>query len=201
VFKEGEIAMKRRSFDRIVSFVGFGLAVLLFAAAGLLNWGASFASDSVSSQLKAQAITFPAVTENPDETADVTKFFAANGDKILTTAKQSQMYADHYLGFHLSKMPTYAAASGASRAASAALAANPNDPALKADAAAKAGLVDTVFKGTMLRGTLLTAYAFGTLGSIAAIAALVTLVGAFVMLALSILGFMHIRRTPEDATI
>ena len=98
--------MKRRSFDRIVSFVGFGLAVLLLAAAGLLNWGASFASDAVSSQLKAQEISFPAATDNPDESADVTKFFAANGDKILTTAKQAQMYADHYLGFHLSKMPT-----------------------------------------------------------------------------------------------
>lgn len=193
--------MKRRSFDRIVSFVGFGLAVLLLAAAGLLNWGASFASEAVSSQLKAQEISFPAATENPDESADVTKFFADNGDKILTTAKQAQMYADHYLGFHLSKMPTYAAASNASRAAGAALATSPNNPALKADVAAKAGLVDTVFKGTMLRGTLLTAYAFGTLGSIAAIAALVSLVGALVMLILSILGFMHIRRTPEDATI
>jgi hypothetical protein len=197
----GEIIMKRRTFDRIVSFVGFGLAVLLLAAAGLLNWGASFASDAVSSQLKAQEISFPAATDNPDESADVTKFFAANGDKILTTAKQAQVYADHYLGFHLSKMPTYAAASNASRAAGAALATNPNDVALKADAAAKAGLVDTVFKGTMLRGTLLTAYAFGTLGSIAAIAALVTLAGALVMLILSLIGFMHIRRTPEDATI
>jgi hypothetical protein len=62
-------------------------------------------------------------------------------------------------------------------------------------------MVETVFKGTMLRGTLLTAYAFGTLGSIAAIAALVSLARALVMLILSLLGFMHIRRVPEDATI
>jgi hypothetical protein len=53
----------------------------------------------------------------------------------------------------------------------------------------------------MLRGTLLTAYAFGTLGSIAAKAALVSLAGAGVMLLLSILGLVHIRRTPKDATI
>jgi len=98
-------------------------------------------------------------------------------------------------------MPAYAAASGANRAAAAALAANPNDPILKAAAAAKAGMVETVFKGTMLRGTLLTAYAFGTLGSIAGIAALVSLAGAGVMLLLSILGLLHIRRSPEDATI
>ena len=193
--------MKRKSFDKIVTAVGFGLAVFLLIAAGLLNWGANFASGAVSSQLKAQEITFPAVTGNADETEDITKFFADNGDKVLTDAKQAQMYADHYLGFHLSKMPTYAAASAANRAAGAAVAANPNDPALKIESAAKAGMVETVFKGTMLRGTLLTAYAFGTLGSIAGISALVSLAGSLVMLLLSVLGLLHIRRVPEDATI
>jgi len=193
--------MKRKSFDKIVTAVGFGLAVFLLIAAGLLNWGAGFASDAVSAQLKAQEITFPAETGNDEESADVTAFFAANGDKILSNAAQAQMYADHYLGFHLSKMPTYAAASGASRAAAAAVVANPTDPALKAEAAGKAAMLDTVFKGTVLRGTLLTAYAFGTLGSIAGISALVSLAGAAVMLLLSILGLLHIRRTDEDATI
>ena len=193
--------MKRKSFDKIVTAVGFGLAVFLLIAAGLLNWGAGFASDAVSAQLKAQEITFPAVTGNADESADVTAFFAANGDKILSSAAQAQMYADHYLGFHLSKMPTYAAASGASRAAAAAVATNPTDATLKAEAAGKAAMLDTVFKGTVLRGTLLTAYAFGTLGSIAGISALVSLAGAAVILFLSILGLLHIRRTDEDATI
>ena len=193
--------MKRKSFDRIVTAVGFGLAVFLLIAAGLLNWGAKFASDAVSSQLKAQEITIPAVTGNPEESADVTKFFADNGDKVLADAKQAQMYANHYLGFHLSKMSTYAAATAESRAANAAMAANPADPALKAEAAAKLAMVDTVFKGTVLRGTLLTAYAFGTLGSIAGISAMGSLGGSLVMLLLSILGLMHIRRVPEDATI
>jgi hypothetical protein len=193
--------MKRKSFDRIVTAVGFGLAVFLLIAAGLLNWGAGFASDAVSSQLKAQEITIPAVTGNPDEAADVTAFFTENGDKVLSDSKQAQMYADNYLGFHLSKMPTYAAASNASRAANAALAGNPTDPDLKAEYAAKLSTLDTVFKGTVLRGTLLTAYAFGTLGYIAGISALVSLAGAAVMFFLSVLGLLHIRRTPEDATI
>jgi hypothetical protein len=193
--------MKRKSFDRIVTAVGFGLAVFLLIAAGLLNWGAGFASDAVSSQLKAQEITIPAVTGNPDEAADVTAFFKDNGDKVLSDSKQAQMYADNYLGFHLSKMPTYAAASNASRAANAALAGNPTDPELKAEYAAKISTLDTVFKGTVLRGTLLTAYAFGTLGYIAGISALVSLAGAAVMFFLSVLGLLHIRRTPEDATI
>ena len=193
--------MKRKSFDRIVTAVGFGLAVFLLIAAGLLNWGANFASEAVSSQLKAQEITIPAVTGNPEEAADVTKFFTDNGDKILSDAKQAQMYADNFLGFHLSKMPTYAAATAESRAANAAMATDPTDEALKSEAAAKLAMVDTVFKGTVLRGTLLTAYAFGTLGSIAAISALVSLAGSLVMRLLSILGLLHIRRVPEDATI
>ena len=193
--------MKRKSFDKIVTAVGFGLAVFLLIAAGLLNWGASFAADAVASQLEAQEITIPAVTGNAEESADITEFFAANGEKILSNATQAQMYADHYLGFHLSSMPTYAAASAANRAARAALAENPNDEALKLDVAAKAAMVETVFKGTVLSGTLLTAYAFGTLGSIAGIAAMVSLVGSLVMLLLSVLGLLHIRRVREDATI
>ena len=193
--------MKRKSFDKIVTAVGFGLAAFLLIAAGLLNWGASFAADAVASQLEAQEITIPAVTGNAEESLDVTEFFAANGEKILSNATQAQMYADHYLGFHLSSMPTYAAASTANRAARAALAENPNDEALIADAGAKSAMVETVFKGTVLSGTLLTAYAFGTLGSIAGIAALVALAGSLVMLLLSVLGLLHIRRVPEDATI
>ena len=193
--------MKRKSFDKIVTAVGFGLAVFLLIAAGLLNWGANFAADAVASQLEAQEITIPAATGNVEESADVTEFFSANGEKNLSNAKQAQMYADHYLGFHLSGMPTYAAASAANRAARAALAENPNDEALKSEVAAKSAMVETVFKGTVLSGTLLTAYAFGTLGSIAGISALVSLAGSLVMLLLSILGLIHIRRVSEDATI
>ncbi len=118
--------MKRKVFDKIVTAVGFGLAALLLVAAGLLNWGATFAADAVGSQLEAQAITLPAETGNKKESAEVTAFFKENGEKVMTTGKQAQMYADHYLGFHLSGMPAYAAASGANRAAAAALAANPS---------------------------------------------------------------------------
>jgi hypothetical protein len=119
----------------------------------------------------------------------------------MSTSEQAKMYAENYLGFHLSKMPTYSQASTASRAADAALAQYPTNQKFIDDSRTKAELVNTVFKGTMLKGTLLTAYAFGTLGTIAGIAALVSLVGAAFMLLLSILGLMHIRRTPEEATI
>lgn len=193
--------MKRITFDKIVTFVGFGLGVFLLIAAGLLNWGATFASGTVASQLEAQQITMPA--ENGDPIADkaTVAFFMENADKIMSTGKQAQMYADHYIAFHMSNMPPYAAASTASRAAAGALAADPANLELQAAAAKASSTVETVFKGETLRGMLLNAYAFGTLGDIAAIAAKVTFGGAIFMFLFVILGIRHIRRTPLDATI
>jgi len=52
-----------------------------------------------------------------------------------------------------------------------------------------------------LRGMLLEAYAFGTMGVIAGYGAIAALVGGVVMLLLSIAGLIHIRRTPDSATI
>ena len=62
-------------------------------------------------------------------------------------------------------------------------------------------LRDTLFMGNTLRGMLLQAYAFGMMGVIAGYAAIASLVGGLVFLLLAIAGLMHIRRTPEDATI
>ena len=56
----------------------------------------------------------------------------------------------------------------------------------------------TLFKGETLRGMLLNAYAFGKMGTIAGIAAVVSFVTAGVLLVLSMLGFAHRRRTAPD---
>jgi hypothetical protein len=193
--------MRRKTFDQIVTFVGFGLSALLLVAAGLLNWGATFATGAVGDQLAAQKIPIPGTTGDSEASKDVVDFFAANADKIMTTGKQAQMYADHYIQFHLNSMPTYADASTANRVASGRAAADPSNADLKADAEKKAAIVETVFKGQSLRGMLLNAYAFWELGQIASISAIAALVGALLMLLLSIAGLIHIRRTPEDATI
>jgi hypothetical protein len=182
--------MKRRTFDAMITLVGLGVTIALIAGSALLNWGYSFANNTVSSQLKAQQITLPATTGNSAESADVTAFFKANGNKLMTTGKQAQMYADHYLGFHLSKMGTYAEASTAARAAAG------TDKAASANAT-----LETVFKGTTLRGTLLTAYAFWELGQIARIASGVVLAGGILLFFFVLAGWRNLRRTPEDATI
>ena len=64
-----------------------------------------------------------------------------------------------------------------------------------------ADLRESLFQGNTLRGMLLEAFAFGTMGVIAGYAAIAALVGGVLFLLLGIAGLMHIRRTPEDATI
>ena len=193
--------MNRKSFDKIASVIGLLLAGFLIVIGGILQYGGNFATDQVATQLKPQAITIPAENGDPKVSAEVKKFFADNGEKVMTTGKQAQMYADHYIGFHMAEMPTYAAASGANRAAAGALAADPTNPELQAAAKKASGTVETVFKGETLRGMLLNAYAFGTLGQIAMVASYVSFAGGLIFLILALLGFAHLRRADTDSMI
>ena len=193
--------MNRKSFDKIASVIGLLLAGFLIVIGGILQYGGNFATDQVAAQLEPQAITIPVENGDPKVTDDVKKFFADNGEKVMTTGKQAQMYADHYIGFHMSEMPTYAAASGANRAAAGALAADPTNPELQAAAKQASGMVETVFKGETLRGMLLNAYAFGTLGQIAMVASYVSFAGGIIFLILALLGFAHLRRADTDSII
>ncbi|CAB4531951.1 hypothetical protein MCEMZLE22_00898 [actinobacterium SCGC AAA044-D11] len=193
--------MNRKSFDKIASVIGLLLAGFLIVLGGILQFGGNFAAEQVATQLKPQAITIPADNGDPKASADVKKFFVDNADKVMTTGKQAQMYADHYIGFHLSAMPTYAAASTENRVAAGALAADPTNAELQAKSKQAAATVETVFKGQALRGMLLNAYAFGMLGDIAIVASYVTFAGGLLFLILALLGFAHLRRVDTDSVI
>jgi hypothetical protein len=196
--------MKRKTFDKLASMIGGLLAVILIAAGALLTWGGTFANNQVKDQLAAQKITLPTATHNPKEGADVTAFFSANGGKLMTTGKQAQMYADHYIAFHLTGIgagKVYSELSGEEMGVKAQLAADPKNATLAAHVATLDGQVNTVFKGESLRGMLLNAYAFWQLGQIAMIASWVSYLGGLIFLILALLGFAHSRRTSEDAAI
>ena len=64
-----------------------------------------------------------------------------------------------------------------------------------------ADLRETLFMGNTLRGMLLQAYAFGTMGVIAGYAAIAAFAAGLLFLLLAIAGFVHLRRTPIEATI
>jgi len=192
--------MKRKNFDKIVTAVGFGLTVFLFVAAGLLNWGASFAQDSVKSQLENQNIAFPAAEAMPEATKDQLAKWAG---MAVTTGPMAKDFSDLYIWEHmkgssiaaLGKPATYSEVSGMYMGL---VRGGSTDTAQ----IAKLGdLRQTLFMGNTLRGMLLEAYAFGTMGVIAGYGAIAALVGGLVMLLLSLAGLLHIRRTPDSATI
>jgi len=182
--------MRRRTFDTLTSAAGLALAAILVVAGVLLLWGHSFVDSQVSTQLSAQKISFP-VRSNPEFKALPPADAAAMGQyagQPMTTGAQARVYADNFIAFHLSKM------GGTYSQLSARAIAQPNNAKL-------AGLVDTVFKGTTLRGMLLDAYAFWEMGQIALWGAIVSFIGAGILLILSGLGLVHARRVPAAAEI
>ena len=195
-----EKSMKRRTFDKLVSFVGLGLAVLLFIFAGLLNFGGGFANDSVRSQLENQNIAFPVEAGLPSETKDQLLKWAG---KQVTTGEMAKDYSDLYIWEHMKASATAVMGKPATYSeVSAEYMAAVRGGSQDAERTTKlAELRDTLFMGNTLRGMLLEAYAFGMFGVIAGYAAIASLIGGLVFLVLAIAGLMHIRRTPEDATI
>ena len=198
--------MKRRTFDRIVSFVGLGLSVFLFVAAALLNWGASFADESVATQLSQQKITMPdkdsagfkALSE------EAQKELAPFSNMPLTTGEQAQAYADFYIGSHLKGIAggkVYSEVSGMALGAAAKSKADPTNAALAAETANLMGQRTSLFMGETLRGLLLYSFAFWQIGQIAMYAAWAAAAGGLLMLILTLLGFAHLRRVEADATI
>jgi hypothetical protein len=178
--------VKRRAFDVIVSAVGLGLAALLLVAGGLLTWAHNFVQDEVHDQLAAQQIYFPPKGSPAIKGAEFTAMRQYAGQQ-LTTGAQAETYADHFIAVHLKEIgggKTYAQLSAAAQT-------DPTNTKLAAQ-------VQTVFKGETLRGLLLNAYAFGTMGTIAGIAAVCAFVGGGLMLLLAALGLWHSRRVPED---
>ena len=110
--------------------------------------------------------------------------------QTMTTGAQAEVYADHFIANHLKEIgggQTYAQLSGKALA-------QPNNAKLAAQ-------VDAMFKGTTLRGMLLNAYAFWKMGQIALWAAIVSFIGAGLLLILSALGFYHARRAGPTAEI
>jgi len=181
--------MRRKTFDALATAAGFVLAVVLLVAGGLLLWGHSFVDSQVHNQLAAQKIVFPAASSAaikalPPADAAAMKQYAG---QLMTNGAQAETWADHFIAVHLVTIgggKTYSQLSAESLA-------QPKNVAL-------ATQVDLVFRGTTLRGLLLTSYAFWKMGQIALWAAIASFIGAGLLLILSILGFVHNRRVPPD---
>ena len=202
--------MQRNVFDRLASGVGAALVVILLIAGGLLVWGHSFAQSNVHNQLAQQQVYFPqrseidavkteyakggqkAVTdpEFPNAKLMIAALGPYAGQQVLTGA-EAQIYANDFIGQHLYAMPDHGVYSVIS---SAAMAAKPGSKAYAEFTALKT----TTFMGTTLRGMLLEAYAFGTIGTVMIWGAIAAFAGAAILLLLTGLGIRHAARTSSE---
>jgi hypothetical protein len=191
-----ENIMNRRTFDALVASAGVAIAVVLLVAGGLLTWGHSFIGSQVRSQLAAQKVFFPTQAEfaaakpGTEVTPQMLPYLQKYAGQQMLTGQQAEAYANHFIAYHLIAIGgglTYSQLSAKAIA-------DPTNTVL-------AGQVATVFKGETLRGLLLNAYAFGKMGTLAGIGAIVAFAGAALLLLMSLLGFAHLRRTPTDAEV
>ena len=197
------VALKRRTIDTVL--IGFGVVVtaVLAIAGGLLTWGNSFSSDYVAKELSSQHVSFPdAAGLQAEGRTDLLKWAGHSVD----TGREAQAYAS-YINGHLAKIAagaTFADLNAPQNAAKAAVAAAVTAKApqatideLNAKVTGISAQRTTLFTGETLRGLLLTAYAWSTVGLIAGIAAIGAFIGAALMAILVALGIIHQRKTPR----
>lgn len=185
----------RKTLDKLISWTGLILAAVLLVAGGLLTYAHSFVSSQVEQQLTQQDITMPAAAAL--ETQDQKDALLPYAGQKMTTGDQAKAFADHYILVHMnaaSNGRTYNAVSGEYLK----MVKDPN--ADKAQVAKLGDLRQTLFMGNTLRGLLLNAYAFGTMGTIALYGAIASFVGAAIFLVLGLLGLRH-AKTAEDVRV
>ena len=167
---------------RRVMILQVGLIGILVFCAGFLFWGNSFIHNQISTELTAQQIFFPAAASKglpAVEMADLQQY----GGQQVVNGDMAKAYANGFIGRHLTNVAgglTYSQVSSLAQA-------NPTDTKLAAQ-------VQTLFRGETLRGLLLNAYGWWTIGTYALYAAIGLALAAFAVLtALALEIFLAIR--------
>jgi len=182
--------MRRKTFDALLTTGGLVLAAVLIVAGVLGLWAHNFVDNQVKAQLSQQQIFFPAAGSAAISDPAIKPYLTQYAGQQLTNGAQAEAFADHFIAVHLKAIgggKTYAQLSTQAQA-------DPTNTKL-------AGTVETMFKGQTLRGLLLNGYAFWKMGQFALMAAIVAFVGAGLLLLLSALGFLHLRRTDATAEL
>jgi hypothetical protein len=182
--------MERKAWDRLVSWSGLIVAIVLILVGAMAVYGGNFGQQNVQDRLEPEMVVFPPYEAmTPEEQQEVGDF----AGQQVTDGVQAEAFA-RYIAGHLTEVnagQTYAQTSAAAREEGI-----PEDQA--AELAAKA---DVLFKGETLRAILLNAYGWWTVSTIAIYAGYVMIIAGIVMLVLSILGFLHMKRADADVTV
>lgn len=202
---EPTVALKRRTIDSVLIAIGAVFTVALVVAGGLLSWGANFSADYVDDELSSQNISFPPAAALEEEgRTDLLKYAGAS----VNTGPEAEAYAS-FINGHLEGIAdgaTFADLGTPEREANAAVETAKADGAdaatiekLEGEAAAISGQRNSLFKGETLRGLLLSAFAWATVGQIAGYAAIAAFTAAAVMLVLVGLGMRHHHKVVQQS--
>jgi hypothetical protein len=197
--------MQRSTIDKLVSALGLVVALVLAVAGGLLTYANVYITDQVKTQLSNQRITMPSGDSIADER--IKPYLEKYAGQEMTTGDQAYAFAEHYIAVHMDNIgqgKTYEEVSGEFTKLNAQVTADKKagntvsqETLDKLDTLSQTRT--TLFMGNTLRGLLLNAYAFWTMGQIAGYAAIASFVGAAVLLALSLLGLWHAKKSAGEA--
>ena len=163
--------------------VASGIALGMIIAGVLALIGGSYAKDVVHDQLVPQQIYFPEKGE--ELPANLNQYAGQQVD----TAAEAKAYANDYIGLHLEGIAdgqSYAEVSAASMA-------DPDNQEL-------AGQKQSLFMGETLRGLLLGAWGWGTVGTIATIAGWVLIGIGAILLIIPLTAALAAARRRDEAT-
>jgi hypothetical protein len=171
---------QRKVIDKVFILLGVCATAVLLAVSGLAWWGYSFTHKQVHDELASQKIYFPpkgSPALSPAEFPDLQQYAGQQVD----SGEEAKAYANGFIGRHIEKIAggqTYAQVSSAALA-------DPSNTKLQQQKT-------SLFQGETLRGLLLNAYAFDTLGMISYWVAVTTLIGAGIFTILVLLGLKHL---------
>jgi hypothetical protein len=181
-------AIDRSLIDRLVSWSGTVVAIVMVALGAAAIFGGGFALSNVRDRLEPENISFPpAAAMTPAEKADIGAFA---GQKV-DTGVEAEAFS-RYIGGHLEEVnagATYSETSSAARA-----------EGISEEKAAELQIkADTLFKGETLRAILLNAYGWWTVGQITLFAGIGMVLAGLILAVLAALGFRHSRRAAASA--
>ncbi len=193
----------RSTLDKLISWTGLLLAVILLVAGSLLMWGATFISGEVDKQLSDQKITMPS-SEVIAEQVEAGELSKADADALepyagsqMNTGPEAKAYADHFILAHTNNATggeTYATLGEIQREVCPAYGSD-EEPSEECNTVTSQR--QTAQTGSTLRGLLLYGYAFATMGTIAFYASIAAFVSALLMLVLGLLGPRHAKKVNE----
>jgi hypothetical protein len=163
--------------------VASGAAAGMIIAGALALIGGAYAKDVVHDQLAPQKIFFA------EDAAQLPANLKQYAGQQVDTAKEAKLFANDYIGLHLKETAggkTYSEVSGAWMA--------------DKENAELAQQRQTLFMGETLRGMLLQAWGWGTVGTVATIAGIVLIGIGGILLAIPVAALVADRRRRTAAT-